>query len=125
MKRAEESLGTPPRFLFFVGAAVAAALLGVGTTNAFLSAFLGTNDIEYCRANDQCDRGDRYVINDSHNYTFRAYSAPSCLFFLMIITVKIAAIARTISQPRIGIQAAPKLPPVRSVPKKNTRNETV
>ena len=58
-------------------------------------------------------------------YTLRAYSAFSCLFFLMIIAVKIAAIARTIAQPTIGIQRAPKLPPVKSVPKKNTRNPIV
>ena len=103
-------------------AAISSALLRVRTTDAFFSALLCTNDIEYRRTDNQYDCGNCYVINESNNYAFRAYSALSCLFFLMIITVKMAAIAMVIAQPRIGIQTAPRLPPVRSVPKKNTRN---
>jgi len=103
-------------------AAISSALFRVRTTDAFFSALLCANDIEYRRTDNQHDRGNCNVINESHNYAFRAYSALSCLFFLMIITVKTAAIAMVMAQPRIGIQTAPRLPPVRSVPKKNTRN---
>ncbi len=98
------------------------ALFCIRTTDAFFSALLGANDIEYRSANDKHDSKNCYIIYDTHNYALRAYSALSCLFFLIIMKVKIAAIASTIPQPTIGIQAAPKLPPVKSVPKKNTRN---
>ena len=102
--------------------ATPSALLGVRTTDTFFSALFGANDIEYRCTNDKHDCGDCYIINDTHNYAARAYSALSCLFFLIIIKAKIAAIASVITQPTIGIQTAPKLPPVKSVPKKNTRN---
>ena len=105
--------------------AISSALLRVWTTDTFFSAFPCANNIEYRSANDKHDRGDCYIINDTHNQTLRAYSALSCLFFLTIIKAKTKAIARMIAQPTIGIQAAPKLPPVKSVPKKNTRKPMV
>ena len=129
----DATLGTHPLTLlfivvfFYIGVttstvAISSALLCVRTTDTFFTALLSTNDIEYRCANNKHDGGKRNIINDIHNYALRAYSALSCLFFLIIMKVKIAAIASVITQPTMGIQAAPKLPPVKSVPKKNTRN---
>jgi len=129
----DATLGTHPLTLLFIvvffylgvttsTVANSSALLCVRASHTFFTALLGTNDIEYRCANDQNDCGNCNIINNTHNYALRAYSALSCLFFLIIIKVKTAAIARVIAQPRIGIQTAPKLPPVKSVPKKNTRN---
>ena len=128
----DATLGTHPLTLLFIAVffclgvttstvAISSALLCVRTTDTFFSAPFRTNDIEYRCTNDKHDCGDCYIINDTHNYAPRAYSALSCLFFLIIMKVKIAAIASVITQPTMGIQAAPKLPPVKSVPKKNTR----
>ncbi len=115
---------------FFLGAvtsaaAVSAALLCVGTADAFLPPLFRANDIEYRGAYRQHDDGDGNIINETHSYALRAYSAFCFLLVFTIIAVKIAAMPRTISQPTMGIQAAPKLPPVRRVPKKNTRKPTV
>ena len=98
---------------------------GIWATDAALTASLCANDVEYCSTDGQDDCCNCNIINDTHNYTLRAYSALNCLFFLRIIAVKIAATARTITQPTIGIQMSPKLPPVKRVPKKNTKNPIV
>lgn len=106
-------------------AAFPAALLCVRTADAFFAARFSAQDIEYRSADNKRNRRDCYIINYIHNYTLRAYSALICLFLLTIATVNTATITRTIAQPKIGIQGEPKLPPVKSVPKKNTINETV
>ena len=54
-----------------------------------------------------------------------AYSSLSCFSFLMISTVRMTATRATNAQPSIGIQTEPKLPPMKSVPKKNTRKPSV
>ena len=51
---------------FCVFATFAAALLGIGTTDAFLAALLCANDIECCRADDQNDHGNRDIIYRIH-----------------------------------------------------------
>ena len=131
-----------------ISVTASAALLCVRTADTFFTTHFCAYDIEYCQTDDQRDRGNCDIVYHIHlvrpafleisetlsgsrskinvaDYAFKAYSAFSSLFFLMIITVKIAAMARTIAQPMIGIQTAPKLPPVKSVPKKNTRKPTV
>ena len=129
----DATLGTHPLTLLFIvvffclgvttsTVAISSALSCVRTTDTFFTALLGANDIEYRRTDNQHDCGNCNIINDTHNYALRAYSALSCLFFLIIMKVKTKAIASVITQPTMGIQAAPKLPPVKSVPKKNTRN---
>jgi len=129
-------LSTHPLILFFLAdfvcrsmaaaaGAIPSTLLCVRAADAFFAALLGTYDIKCRRTNNQHNRRDCNIINHTHNYALRAYSALSCLFFLMIIPVKIATIPNTIAQPTTGIQSAPKLPPVKSVPKKNTRNPIV
>lgn len=115
---------------FFLGtvtsaSAVSAALLCIGTADTFLAPLFRANDIQYRGADDQHDGGNGNIINDTHTYALRAYSAFCCLLVLTIIAVKIAAMPRTIAQPTMGIQAAPKLPPVKRVPKKKTRKPTV
>lgn len=105
--------------------AISPALLGVRATDTFFTALLSANDIEYRSANNKHDGGDGYIINDTHNYTLRARSFFSSLFFLMITAVNIVAMESTIAQPSIGIQVAPNEPFVKSVPKKNTRKPTV
>jgi len=47
-------------------AAFSCALLGVRTADADLAAFLGADEIKYCRADDQHDHGDCYVICNAH-----------------------------------------------------------
>ena len=113
-------------------AARTAAGFAVWAADALLPAFLCLEDITDGRADDQSNHKNQNDINGSHAdapfpyaYAFRAYSALTCLFLLIITAAKMTAMVRTIAQPRIGIQAAPKLPPVISVPKKNTRKPMV
>ena len=103
-------------------AAISSALFRVRTADTCFTAFFRTNDIEYRRTNDQRNRGNCDIIHNSHTYTFSAYSYFGSFFCFIITAVNTAAIDTTIAQPTMGIQAAPNEPPVRSVPKKKTRN---
>lgn len=129
-----------PLFLFFVfvtatASAVFAVLCltrtTVGATDTFSTALFRFDNVEHRSADHERDHNDRYNFTCTHTvillvyfYAFRAYSSLSSLFFLTISQVKIPAMASTISQPTIGIQAAPKFAPVNSVPKKYTRKPT-
>ena len=106
------------------------ALLCIRTADTFLPALFCAYDIEHCKSHDKNDGGDSNNIRRIHRAILsfpqlKAYAALSCLFFSIIKAVNRAAIAATMHHPRTGIQAAPKLPPVKSVPKKKTRNPTV
>ncbi len=113
------------RFDGAAAVALSCTLLCIGTSDAFFTAFFCTDDIKNRSADYKHDNCDPNKINHIRRYTLRACSALICLFRLTIIAVKITTIESTIAQPRTGIQAAPKPPPVISVPKKNTRKPTV
>ena len=61
-------------------------------------------------------------LDFSEDFALRAYSSLSSLLFLMISTIMIAAITASNTQPKTGIQIAPKLPEVKRDPKKKVRN---
>ena len=114
---------------FTRAAARGRAGLTVGAADAFLARPLCLHNIGNRTADDK-NYGDNRD-NRSRHYTltfssfFSEYSSASCLFFLAIRIAITAANIATIVQPRIGIQISPKLPPVKSVPKKYTTNPTV
>jgi hypothetical protein len=116
--------------LFFaVLVAVTLALLARGcfarsagrASDALFSFAFCSDDVGGSGADHQNDHGDYNDIG--HLVTF-VLSAFISFFVFRMMTVKTAAMAPTIAQPRIGIQSLPKLPPVKSVPKKNTRKPT-
>ncbi len=96
-------------------------LLGVRAADTLLPAPLGKNDIKDRPADKEKDRAKRQIIYKAHDFASTAERA----FLFRISAVISAAIPRTMAQPTIGIQTAPNEPPVKRVPKKNTRKPTV
>ena len=102
---------------------VLAAGRTVGTTDALFTVFLGAVYVECGTADNSSDNQNYYKIRHAATLSALAFFLASssrftCSLFLSITTVKIAAAARTIVHPRIGIHTLPKPTPVKSVPKK-------
>lgn len=118
--------------------AFATAGLGIGTTDAASSVFLGSYDIKRSRAYYKRDSGYYYIINRSHKDSFlpdgifvffevgcQALRVFAFLLLLIMSAQTVATITAMIAHPTIGIQVFPKLPPVNKVTKKNARKAVV
>ena len=113
----------------FVTGAIPRAVFGIGTTNALLPFLFCANDIKACATDYQCYNNKNDNIRWCHTVTsllafFSAASREISRLRLIIKIARTAANAATIAQPRIGIQIAPRVVPVKSVPKKYTKNPT-
>ena len=104
------------------------AHVAIGATNASFSLLFLLVKIESGKTDDQGDDKDRQIIKKRHTLaTSRGLDAffASSRFRLRIRSTTSTASARTIPQPRMGIHALPKCAPLKSVPKKYTRNPSV
>ena len=113
----------------FVTGAIPRAVFGIGAANTLLPFLFCANDVKTRAANYQCDDNKNDNIRWCHTFTsllafFLAASREISRLRLIIRIARTAAKAATIAQPRIGIQIAPRVVPVKSVPKKYTKNPT-